>query len=92
MRALGDNSLLLECAGAVMAVAIFGQEAPEHFGVFDVAFLTLFHVTAGEPWPEDLPRLNSDGSANWTTGGFTLAFTIIVHLIVLEVILNSWAF
>ena len=73
-------------AGAVIAVAIFGQEAPDYFGVFDVAFLTLFYVTAGEPWPDELQRLNSDGSANWVTGGFTLAFTIVVHLIVLEVI------
>ena len=73
-------------AGAVIAVAIFGQEAPDYFGVFDVAFLTLFYVTAGEPWPDELQRLNPDGSANWITGGFTLAFTIVVHLIVLEVI------
>ena len=72
-------------AGAVVGSAVFGQQAPEHFGAFDVAFLTLFHVGAGEPWPDELPWINSDGSANWAVGGFSLTFTIIVHFVVLEV-------
>ena len=29
---------------------------PEHFGVFDKAFITLFYVTGGDPWPESLPK------------------------------------
>uniref|UniRef100_A0A7S0MVB5 EF-hand domain-containing protein n=2 Tax=Cryptomonas curvata TaxID=233186 RepID=A0A7S0MVB5_9CRYP len=76
---------LLISLGAVIGVALFGEETPEYFGVFDLAFLTLFHVTTGEPWPHELPRLNADGSANWVTGGFTLVYTIIVHLVVMEV-------
>ena len=74
----------------MIAVTLFGDVAPEHFGVFDVALLTLFYVTAGEPWPEDLPVHHEDGSANWIAGAFTMAFTIVVHWVVLEVTPSSW--
>ena len=46
---------------AVVAVSLFGSAAPENFEVFDKAFVTLFHVTSGDPWPETLPSLNEDG-------------------------------
>ena len=102
-------------------MVLFGAVAPDHFGVFDVALLTLFYVTSGapppraapprfvaqrcmtlyqnyshyclinnnvtpgEPWPSDLPTLNSDGTANWVVGGYTVSFTVIVHWVILEV-------
>ena len=25
--------------------------------MFDTAFVTLFHVTAGDPWPDELPMV-----------------------------------
>ena len=28
-----------------------------HMQVFDTAFVTLFHVTAGDPWPDELPMV-----------------------------------
>jgi hypothetical protein len=40
-------------------VSLFSGVAPEHFGVFDSAFLSLFHVTAGEPWPTELPQVRA---------------------------------
>ena len=32
------------------------QVDPEHFDVFDKAFITLFSVTGGDPWPDTLPK------------------------------------
>ena len=72
-------------AGAVISVTLFGSMAPDSFGVFDSALLSLFYVTSGEPWPAELETHNSDGSTNWVVGSFTIVFTIIAHWIVLEV-------
>ena len=48
-----------------MGVTVFSRTAPQTFGDFGLAFLTLFYVTGGDPWPEELPKYNEDGSANW---------------------------
>ena len=71
--------------GAVVAVSIFGGLAPDFFATFDVAFFTLLLVTAGEPWPDALPRLNSDGTANWTVMVFCGCYIIISTWLVLQV-------
>ena len=42
--------------GAVVGVTVFSKVDPEHFGAFDVAFLTLCYVTGGDPWPDSLPK------------------------------------
>ena len=72
-------------AAAVVAVTLFGRIAPDDFGVFDKALITLFYVTGGDPWPEALPRVNEDGTANWVVAGFVMVFTIMVVWIILEV-------
>ena len=53
--------------------------------VFDTAFVTLFHVTGGDPWPETLPSYNEDGSVNWLVMGFIFGYTIIVIWVILQV-------
>ena len=75
----------ISCAAAVVAVTLFGRIAPDDFGVFDKALITLFYVTGGDPWPEALPRVNEDGTANWVVAGFVMVFTIMVVWIILEV-------
>jgi hypothetical protein len=86
---LGAVVLLLMVMGggaaAVLAVTLFAEEVSERFGYFDAAFLTLFLVTAGDPWPEALPLHNEDGTANWVAGGFVAGFTIVVVWVVLQV-------
>ena len=49
------------------------------------AFITLFYVTGGDPWPEALPRANEDGSANWAVAGFVMVYTVAVVWVMLEV-------
>ena len=39
-----------------MGVSIFSKSAPEAFGAFDAAFMTLFYVTGGDPWPDSLQK------------------------------------
>ena len=72
-------------AGAVIGVHFVGETVPEYFEVFNVAFYTLFLVTAGEPWPEALPRRNEDGSSNWAVALFTTFYTIITIWLMLQV-------
>ena len=48
-----------------MGTSFFGAVAPDNFATFDSAFVTLFYVTGGDPWPDSLPKHNDDGSTNW---------------------------
>ena len=50
------------------------------------AFITLFYVTGGDPWPEALPRANEDGSANWAVASFVMVYTVVVVWVMLEVV------
>ena len=68
-----------------MSVSAFGAVVPESFATFDVAFFTLLLVTAGEPWPDALPRLNPDGSANWVVMAFCGCYIIVSTWLVLQV-------
>ena len=68
-----------------MAVSVFDGAAPEYFASFDVAFFTLLLVTAGEPWPDALPRLNEDGTANWRVMVFCGSYIIVSIWLVLQV-------
>ena len=78
--------LMLEaCAGAVVGVAVFSSVAPDNFGTFDAAFLSLFYVTGGDPWPDSLPKFNEDGSANWTVAAFIITYTLIEIWVILQV-------
>ena len=72
-------------AGAVVGVAMFSNVAPDNFGVFDAAFLTLFYVTGGDPWPDALPKFNEDGSANWIVAAYIMAYTMIEIWVILQV-------
>ena len=44
-------------AAAVVGVVLFSSVAPDNFAVFDRAFLTLFYVTSGDPWPDALHKV-----------------------------------
>ena len=43
----------------ILISALCLKEDPEHFEVFDKAFITLFYVTGGDPWPETLPKVDN---------------------------------
>mmetsp|Transcript_67340 Transcript_67340/g.179747 ORF Transcript_67340/g.179747 Transcript_67340/m.179747 type:complete len:641 (-) Transcript_67340:424-2346(-) len=76
---------LLISIGAVIATSLFGLKDPENFSRFDRAFISLFEVTAGDPWPEALRQANEDGSTDWSSTAFIIVFTVTLHLTLLEV-------
>ena len=63
---------------------LFSSVAPDNFAVFDRAFLTLFYVTGGDPWPDALPKFNEDGSANWIVAAYIMAYTMIEIWVILQ--------
>ena len=42
--------VLTQCADAIMGVTFFGDSDPQDFGKFDRAFISLYHLTAGDTW------------------------------------------
>ena len=69
----------------MVSVALLGETMPDYFGTFDVAMFSLFSVTGGEPWPESLPRLNEDGTANWGVMLFCSVYFVITTWLILQV-------
>ena len=68
-----------------MGTSFFGAVAPDNFATFDSAFVTLFYVTGGDPWPDALPKFNEDGSANWIVAAYIMAYTMIEIWVILQV-------
>ena len=71
-------------AAAVVGVVLFSSVAPDNFAVFDRAFLTLFYVTGGDPWPDELPKFNEDGTANWVVAAYIMGYTMIELWVILQ--------
>ncbi len=63
----------------------FAELAPEHFGVFDRSFVTMFRIAAGEAWVEELPGVGDDGYINLGTVIFIISYVIIVEWTLLQV-------
>ena len=71
--------------GAVVGVSFFSESTPLYFGSFEGAFLTLFYVAGGDPWPDALPKFNEDGSPNWSVALYIVGYTVIEIWVVLQV-------
>ena len=46
--------------------------------------MTLFHITAGEPWPEEPPLFDEDGTVDWEVCSFHMAYEITVNWVILQ--------
>ncbi len=62
-----------------MGVALFRDSAPKSFGLFDRALGSMFRLTAGETWVDELVFINPDDGAEglgeseiWIRGGWSL--------------------
>ena len=47
-------------ADSIMGVALFRDAAPRSFGLFDRALSSMFRLTAGETWVDELVLLDPD--------------------------------
>jgi hypothetical protein len=66
-------------------VSIFSSVAPDQFGRFNIAFVTLFRIAAGDTWVESLPTLGPDGSLEWKPALFISSFIVVSVWVVLQV-------
>jgi hypothetical protein len=69
-----------------MGVTFFSDIAPSAFGKFDRAFLTMFCITAGDTWVEEIPRVNpDDGTLNYPFMLFSITYIIVANWTILQV-------
>ncbi len=69
---------------AIMGVTFFGDEAPEDFGKFDQACITLFRVTSGGAWVDAI-AINSAGGINHKGALFLVTYIFVVNWTLLQV-------
>ncbi len=73
-------------ADSVMGVALFREESPTCFGSFYRALTSMFRLTAGETWLDELVAFNpDDGGINLTTVLFVDSYIVIAVWILLQV-------
>ena len=75
----------LSPADAILGVSLFSDVAPDQFGKFNRAFLSLFKVAAGDTWIDMLPTLAPDGDLEWKPAVYLCTFIVISVWIVLQV-------
>ncbi len=67
-------------------MTFFGDAAPDYFGAFDRAFVTMFRVAAGEPWPwEQLPAKADDNTTNFGSVLFFFSYVVLINWTLLQV-------
>ena len=77
--------LTLDAADSIIGVTFFGNYAPEQFGAFDLAFVTMFRVAVGETWLGDgVPIQWDDGSSNYPAIAFYCLFVLMVNWTLLQ--------
>jgi hypothetical protein len=58
--------------------------APEAFGKFNRAFVTMFRVTAGDTWVDGMPTVLEGGDLNQGFAAFITSYVIVVVWLVLQ--------
>ncbi len=66
-------------------MSLFADIAPDQFGKFNRAFITLFRIAAGDTWVDTLPTLGPDGDLVWKPALYVCSFIVCSVWIVLQV-------
>ena len=66
-------------------MSLFSGEAPEQFGKFNRAFITLFRIAAGDTWIDSLAMLGPSGDLEWKPSLFICSFIVVSVWVVLQV-------
>ncbi len=64
---------------------MFGEEDGSEFGVFDRAFVTLFQISCGMTWAENIPMIEADGTTNGRMAVYIISFVILINWVILQV-------
>ena len=67
-----------------MGVSAFGLQAPDDFGRFEQAFVTMFRLTTDGQWPVSIPSYDEYGRVNWRCAAFMMSYIVIVNWVVLQ--------
>ncbi len=70
---------------SILGVSLFADIAPDQFGRFNLAFITLFRIAAGDTWIDTLPTLGPDGELVWQPALFVCSFIVCSVWVVLQV-------
>ncbi len=70
---------------AILGVALFKELVPNSFGRFNLAFVAMFRVAAGETWIEGLPLIDEVGDINWRAGVYVCSYLVINVWVILQV-------
>ncbi len=72
-------------ADSILGVSLFSEIAPDQFGKFNRAFVTLFRIAAGDTWIDQLPMLGPDGDLEWKPSLYICSFIVLSVWVVLQV-------
>jgi hypothetical protein len=88
-HALEANRYLVDCrecaTDAILGVALFKEQAPNSFGRFNRAFVSMFRIAGGETWIEGLPFLDDAGDIYWKSSLFVCSYLVLNVWVVLQV-------
>ncbi len=70
---------------AILGVALFKEQAPNSFGRFNRAFVSMFRIVGGETWIDGLPFLDDTGDIYWKSSLFICSYMVLNVWVVLQV-------
>lgn len=71
---------------AILGVALFKEQAPNSFGRFNRAFVSMFRIAGGETWIDGLPFLDDTGDIYWKSTLFVCTYLVLNVWVVLQVL------
>ncbi len=82
---MSTTCLIRSFSDAILGVSLFADVAPDQFGRFNRAFISMFRVAAGDTWVDPLPILDRDGDIAWKPALFICSFMVLTVWVVLQV-------
>ncbi len=65
-------------------MALFKELVPASFDRFNLAFISMFRIAAGETWFEGLPLVDEAGELNWKAAIYVCSYLIINVCVILQ--------
>ncbi len=66
-------------------MALFKELLPASFGRFNLAFISMFRIAAGETWLEGLPLVDEAGDLHWKAAMYVCSYLVINVWVILQV-------
>jgi hypothetical protein len=66
-------------------VALYKELLPDTFGKFNLAFVSMFRIAAGETWVDSMQLIDESGDLNWMNATFVCSYLVINVWVVLQV-------